>query len=246
MTQKEIIGNKAVEALRAERDGLRYSDLVRRVGQELPEAKANTIHGTVWNLDVTRPAEVYKPARGLFRHTQFREAEVESDIRLAEGPRKKIAEEEFYESFAEYITTDLEECTKAIALGGNRFKDKWGTPDVVGVLAPKPSDIFKLPPEIVSAEVKNDVSSLITAFGQACSYRLFSHKVYLVIPNSASESDLARLDALCRVFGLGLILFDPANPGEPNFQIRVRATKHEPDMFYANRNLKVIEDELFG
>lgn len=28
---------------------------------------------------------------------------------------------------------------------------------------------------------------------------------------------------------------------EPNFQIRVRATKHEPDMFYANKNLKVIE-----
>lgn len=126
------------------------------------------------------------------------------------------------------------------------LQGRWGTPDVVGVLSPRPSDILKFSHEIVSAEVKTDPSALITAFGQACSYRLFSHRVYLVIPTSIPEAELARLDALCRVFGLGLILFDAENREEPNYQIRVRATKHEPDMFYANRNLKVIEDELFG
>lgn len=152
----------------------------------------------------------------------------------------------FYESFAQYLTDELEECTKAIPLGGNCFKDRWGTPDVVGILSPRPSDILKFSHEIVSAEVKTDPNALITAFGQACSYRLFSHRVYLVIPASVPESELARLDALCRVFGLGFILFDAENPQEPNYQIRVRATKHEPDMFYANRNLKVIEDKLFG
>ena len=29
-------------------------------------------------------------------------------------------------------------------------------------------------------------------------------------------------------------------------QIRVRAAKHEPDMFYVNKNMKVIEDEFFS
>jgi len=29
------------------------------------------------------------------------------------------------------------------------------------------------------------------------------------------------------------------------FAIRVRAAKHEPDMFYVNRCMKLIEDELF-
>ena len=246
MTQKELIGNKAVEVLKTVRDGLRYSELVHRVEQELPEAKQNTIGGTIWNLDVTRPTEVYKPARGLFRHVHFRETEAESDIVVAETTRKRSGETAFYESFAQYLTDELEECTKAIPLGGNCFKDRWGTPDVVGVLSPRPSDILKFSHEIVSAEVKTDANALITAFGQACSYRLFSHRVYLVIPASVPESELARLDALCRVFGLGFILFDAENPEEPNYQIRVRATKHEPDMFYANRNLKVIEDELFG
>ena len=245
MTQKEQILSKAVEFLVKEPDGLRCSELLRLMRQEFPDIKEASFHWTIPNLPVDRPKEIYKPARGLFRHIKFRETEVESDIAAAEPTKKKAGENEFYRSFAEYIVDELEECTKAIPLGGNCFKDKWGTPDVIGVLRPRQSDILQFPAEIVSAEVKTDASALITAFGQACSYRLFSHKVYLVIPTSASESDLARLDALCRVFGLGFILFDSQNPEEPNYQIRVRATKHEPDMFYANRNLKAVEDELF-
>lgn len=246
MTQKEQIVGKAVEFLIKEPRGLRCSDLLRLMRQELPAVKEASFHWTIPNLHIERPEEIYKPARGLFRHVKFRETEVESDIKAVETARRRTGEEEFYKSFAEYIVGELEECTKAIPLGGNCFKDRWGTPDVVGVLSPRPSDILKFSHEIVSAEVKTDPNALITAFGQACSYRLFSHKVYLVIPAAVPESELARLDALCRVFGLGLILFDAETPQEPNYQIRVRATKHEPDMFYANRNLKVIEDELFG
>src|SRR5207249_4983044 len=123
---------------------------------------------------------------------------------------------------------------------------KWGTPDVIGVLTPRASDIVKLAPEIVSAEIKLDSSALITAFGQACSYALFSHKVYIVIPRASSEEDIARLDSLCRIFGIGLILYNTLTPKEPNYDIRVRATRHEPDIFYVNRNLKTVEDELFS
>jgi len=45
---------------------------------------------------------------------------------------------------------------------------------------------------------------------------------------------------------VGLILFDAKSPSEPKFEIRARATKHEPDMFYVNRYLKLIEDDLFS
>lgn len=246
MTKKEHICSKAVEFLDKEPRGLRCSELRRLIKKELPDVKEASLNWIIPDLHVYRPEEIYKPARGLFRHTKFRETEAEEYIKVAERTKMGIAEDEFYKSFADYITNDLEECTKAVPLGGNRFKDKWGTPDVVGVMSPRPSDIFKLPPEIISAEIKTDTNTLITAFGQACSYSLFSHKVYLVIPKSASESDLARLDTLCRVFGIGLILFDAENPKEPDYQIRARANKHEPDMFYTNKNLKVIEDELFS
>jgi hypothetical protein len=245
MTQTEQICSRAVEFLDKEPNGLHLSELMRRLREELPNVKEASFHWTLPNLHVHKPDVIYKPARGLFRHVKFKETDIEDDIEVAETPTKRCAEHEFYKSFAEYLTDELEECSKAISLGGNCFKDKWGTPDVVGVLSPRPSDILKFSAEIVSAEVKTNSDALITAFGQACSYRLFSHKVYLVIPDAVSESDLARLDALCRVFGLGLILFDTQSPEEPNYQIRVRATKHEPDMFYANKNLKVVEGELF-
>jgi hypothetical protein len=32
-------------------------------------------------------------------------------------------------------------------LGGSRFKDKWGTPDVIGIREPKKSDIIQYPTE---------------------------------------------------------------------------------------------------
>ncbi len=244
MTQKERICNKAVDLLAQEPQGLRFAELMRRLKKELPDAKS--FRTVIPNLHVFRPEEISKPAKGLFRHTKFGETEIEPDVTAAEKTTHKAGEHEFYRSFAEYLVDELEECSKAIPLGGNCFKNKWGTPDVIGVLCPRQSDIIQFSAEIVSAEVKIDANTLITAFGQACSYRLFSHKVYLVIPDSVSESDLAQLDALCRIFGLGLILFDTGNADAPRYQIRVRATKHEPDMFYANRNLKVVEDELFG
>jgi hypothetical protein len=218
---------------------------MRKLTQELPDIKEASFHWTIPDLHVYCPDQILKPARGLFLHIKFRETSLERDVELSETVGQKVGEEAFYESFAGYLADELEECTKAVPLGGNCFRDKWGTPDVIGVLSPRPSDILKFPTEIISAEIKTNANALITAFGQACSYRLFSHKVYLVIPESVSEADLARLDALSRVFGLGLILFNAENHQEPDYQIRVRATKHEPDMFYANKNIRVVEDELF-
>ncbi len=61
-------------------------------------------------------------------------------------------------------------------------------------------------PEIVSAEIKLDPNQLVVAFGQACAYKLFSHKVYLVVSKGSEE--IGRLKPLCLRFGLGLMLFE--------------------------------------
>ena len=57
---------------------------------------------------------------------------------------------------------ELEECTKAIPLGGNKFKDKWGTPDVIGIRKSKAGDILQMPTEIVSAEIKLDAAQFFS------------------------------------------------------------------------------------
>ena len=157
-----------------------------------------------------------------------------------------VQEEDFYSPFADWLKDELEDVTKAIPLGGNRFKDKWGTPDVIGKRDSRPSDIVKQPIEIVSAEIKTNSSQLITAFGQACAYCLFSHRSYLVVPKQAAVDEISRLDSLCQVFGLGFVLFDSGNPDDPNFEIRVRPRKQDPDMYFTNKYMRKIESELFS
>ena len=243
----ERITEKAFEILEAAPEGVRYSELVSRVGELDSSFKPNTIHGTVWNLHEQHPDRVYKPSRGLFRLTKYRDPETdELKPELVPKQPKKFKEEEFYEPFADWLVNDIEECTKAISLGGSLFRDKWGTPDVIGKRESKRSDIIQAPVEIVSAEVKPDTTQLVTAFGQACAYCLFSHKSYLVVSNEAPDDEIARLDALCQVFGIGLVLFDPRNPKDPKFVIRTRARYQQPDLFYANRYMKLIEAELFA
>lgn len=161
-----------------------------------------------------------------------------------------LKEEIFYEPFANFLVNTLKECTKAIALGGSQFKDKWGTPDVLGIYKfPEIAPIRPFP-EIVTAEIKLDETQIITAFGQACAYKLFSHKVYLVIPSSTPEEDIARTESLCMKFGIGLITFDKDNPENPRFTIRTRAIKHEPDYSFVNNYLQKLTNEqqirLFG
>ena len=243
----ENIFQKAVELLENEPAGLRYTDLCKKLLSAIPGAKKNVVETNTPSLALKRPKEVYKPARGLYRHVRFREipAKVEN-VAPAGVVEKRVDEEAFYRPFAEWLQNVLEEVTKAVPLGGNKFRDKWGTPDVIGKRQSKASDIVSFPTEIVSAEIKLDASSLITAFGQACAYKLFSHKSYLVVPRNSPEEDLQRLDALCMIFGVGLVLFDATNPESPSFDIRVRAAKHEPDMFYVNAKMKLVEEELFS
>ena len=245
-TRKEKIIAKAIEILKSNPDGIRYSDLVRRISQVFPDIPVNTIHGTVWNLETRVPNEVYKPARGLFRHVEYKEEESSEAEQKISLETEKIREDDFYKPFADWLVNELEECTKAIPLGGNKFRDKWGTPDVIGNREPRRSDIIKTPTEIVSAEIKADTRDLITAFGQACSYKLFSHKSYIVIPKNSSQYDISKLDALCLILGIGLVLFDSRNSSDPQFEIRVRPVRHEPDMFYVNKYMRLIGKELFG
>ena len=184
-SRKETIRAKAVEIIEAQPTGMRYSQLVKQIHEALLDIPLNTIHGNVWNLEVKVPDRVVKPARGVYLATKYAEVVTTEPTAPtpAEAAQEEVQEEQFYEPFAEWLMNELEECTEAIALGGNRFKDKWGTPDVVGIRAPRPSDVVKPPTEIVSAELKIDRAGLIVAFGQACAYKLFSHRSYIVVPS---------------------------------------------------------------
>ena len=234
------IREEAVRIIKNHPEGIRYSDLQRQIHEVNSTFKINTIAGSIYDLDA-HIAEVEKPSRGLYR---IAATGLYGDI-VAPPLVTAATEEEFYSPFAHWLKNDVEDVTKAIPLGGNRFTDKWGTPDVIGKRDSRPSDIVKLPIEIVSAEIKTNTSQLITAFGQACAYCLFSHRSYLVVPTQAAKDELSRLDSLCQVFGLGFVLFDAKSPDDPRFEIRVRPKRQDPDIHYTNKYMREIESELF-
>ena len=62
------IRDTAVELLRQNPDGLRTSELKRRIEAAHPDFHPKTINGCVWLLAETRAHEVEKPERGLYRY----------------------------------------------------------------------------------------------------------------------------------------------------------------------------------
>jgi len=212
-----------------------------------------SIGNDITGLDRKVPEKVYKPTRGLYRHTKFKEqaqapdSALEPSLRARKQQREpKVPEEKYYGLFAAWLTDELEEVTHAIPLGGNTFRDRWGTPDVLGKYEGRRSDVVKGMTCIVAAEVKTDTTNLLTGFGQACAYRLFSHKSYLVIPEHTSTDERDRLEALCHMYGIGLVMFDAFSPAKPNFRLLARPVKHEPDLSYTNRYIRHVEGRLFG
>ena len=95
----------------------------------------------------------------------------------------------------------------------------------------------KFEPQIVSAEIKIDPNQPVVAFGQAVAYRLFSHKSYIVVPNTTGEDDMGRLKALCSIHGVGLVTFT-LDAMAPDYTTLVLPMQANPDMFYANQMLR--------
>jgi hypothetical protein len=232
-TAKKLSGDevrrRARELLAESPGGIRFSRLVSLIERESPETPHGTVTGNIWDLHVRFPDEVTKPDRGLFK--SIKQPAIRGEALATAAPIRRL-ESDFYEPFAEFLKNELDEATDAVALGGNAMKDKWGTPDVVGVYRPRASDRIKFNHEIIAVEIKTDPGQTVTAFGQAVAYRLFATKTYIGMPESLDDE--GRLEALCMLFGVGLVLFSD-NPRSPNFSIRVRAQRLTPDMFYVNQ-----------
>jgi hypothetical protein len=66
------INQKAIDLLSNSPEGIRWSEMLKLIQDAYPEFHPKTINGTVWKLVENNPKEVYKPVRGLFKHTKFK------------------------------------------------------------------------------------------------------------------------------------------------------------------------------
>ena len=70
-TAREAVRRLAVEVLADAPDGLRYSEIEKRIRSRFPDMKPNTVTGSLWNFTQDLPPEVVKPSRGHYRHVSF-------------------------------------------------------------------------------------------------------------------------------------------------------------------------------
>jgi hypothetical protein len=240
LTIKEV-QDRGRKILAKSKTGVRWSEMINKIASESPDTPINSIGVALHALTTNEDEGISKISRGVYILKKNEEKSSSSGadpdtldeqkikVRTPKG-ETTINEESFYKPFAEWLKGELGEANEAEALGGNILKEKWGTPDVIGVLKPFSSDPIKFTIEIVSAEIKIDPLQPIIAFGQAIAYRLFSHKSYIVMPDSIAPDDLDRLEALSTIYGLSLVTFS-LNPEEPNFVLQVRAQSVRPDVF---------------
>lgn len=223
----------ALDIIRQSPRGIRFGEIHARIRALFPETPASVISAGIAGIERRHPELVTKPERGLY--LPVRSGSEPSPGTASETvSTRALRESELYPSLAEWLVNDLEEVNHAVALGGSGLGGKWGTPDVVGVYRPIAGDVIRFQPEIVACEVKIDVNQPVVAFGQAVSYRLFSSRVYLVLPAALSGQELQRLEALCQLFGIGLVTFAADGEGA-RYVARLRAQTFTPDMYHANR-----------
>lgn len=240
-TARKRVADAAYKIIKANPAGIRWADLHRAVRAALPDENPNTVNGSLHHFRSHLPAEVSRPDRGVYA---IGDVAVQEPVPSLTPVVAKHREADFYQPFADFLVADLDEATRASPIGGNGAGGKWGTPDVIGLYEAKPSHPIKFTTEVVAAEIKIDTQSLIVAFGQACAYRLFAHRVYIVVPRNSNPNDLKRLDALAGVVGIGLVKFNADDPDNPDFQVMMRAAKHEPDYFYTNDVLSNFKREF--
>jgi hypothetical protein len=168
--------------------------------------------------------------QGLFRLSKFKDALAKEAAEPKKAPAPgSVKEEDFYAPFADGLKNEIEDATKAIPPGatssgtsGCARRDR-----ATGIAAQRHhqgADADRV------GGIKTDTAQLVTAFGQACAYKLFSHKAYLVVPCRSPGDEISRVDSLCQIFGIGFVTFNAESPSAPDFQVRDRPARHEPGL----------------
>lgn len=72
-TKTGKVETRAFELLEENPEGVRWSELNKKIKASDPTLHPKTINGTVWKLPEKYPERVYKPEKGVFRLTKYRE-----------------------------------------------------------------------------------------------------------------------------------------------------------------------------
>ncbi len=189
-------------------------------------------------IDSTEGYGIVKIEKGLYRLAKFANDNSDTVEDIKEDIADKKLEQYYYPKFAKFLVEDddVERCSNAITLEERIFNDQWGNPDVIGI---KQFAKGLSSPKIITAEIKVSQSTkdILKGFGQSCAYKLFSHKVYLVIPSGSNIEQ--RIFTLCIKFNIGLVLFNLNGAlDDIHWEVKNEPTYDEPDYDYVESMLE--------
>lgn len=222
---KSLIERITFKLIDSQEEGVSLQEIKRKVLTENSDISQHTIRFEVGQLAREYPDRILRKDRGVYGRA--------SDLPIQEYPTEREQETDqkkekpFYDPLVDFLL-DKEECEYSSVLGNNRVPGFWNTPDVIGTKRSPRSHLIQYTTELISAEVKyaDKQREIITGFGQAVAYKLFSNKVYLVIPSVALE---ARVIELCMNESIGLIKYDRTNPSKPRMDFVLRAPFCRPN-----------------
>ena len=192
---KQIV-TRAINILKANPNGVHYAELVKRTLSECPHFRESVVRNTVYWLPLKHSEQVYKPDKGLYRHTDFREQPPPEP----EPPRSRdrLPEAAFYNPFANWLM-DEEECTKAIPLGGNKFKDRWGTPDVIGILECRKGNLIRIWHRSRIGGDQDQHAGPDHGLRPGLRLQAFQPQVIHRCSEDAPDADLKKIESLCLI-----------------------------------------------
>lgn len=227
-------------------DGAHWTPMRQNLSQAFPETPKGTIKSAL-RAYLLHSGEVEQLDRGLYALTRIDAASppAEAEATTDEPTQEATGEGALYEPFSEWLVNEDQSASAAVALGRTMLREKWATPDVVGVLRPDEDDPFQYPAQIVSAEIKTARDQSLKAVAQAACYQAFSHKAFAVLPQDASSLDRAR-EFAART-GVGIVLFS-RTADAIHFESVSRPLLQTPDPFDVNlfaRTLRERRPKLF-
>lgn len=175
-------------------------------------------------------------------------SQITRGIRRAQGRRRCSGSDDHMEQkadklarlLARWLMTELRECSLAVPVPPCRA-DLWGKPDVIGLrFVSNPADATA---ETVAVRIARSSADLPAAFGQACSFKLCCHRVYLAIQKEFGSTEVVRCTAVCTRFRIGLIAVCGAGGDVPMIGLAARAAADEPDPVWANPWVAVLSGE---
>lgn len=226
-----------IETLKDYPEGLKLADLISLVTRKFfPEQVEANMRAFIKRI--LKYPNIEKISKGRYRvnfqmQTELKETNGLLLYNLSKNEKSKI-EFEICNSFANFLVNNLKEASKTWVFYEHKYDDGIFLPEVLGI---NPFDFQNFDPrdvEITSACASLDIVDIPFILGKAMGYKIFSHRVYIVLPDRIEkfEDKMKLLENFCMKFGIGLVYFNISRRSE--FFVRIKAVRIMPEPYFVN------------